>query len=214
MSQGAAADRHPRPHRRGVDGEPAVRDPRRRVLADLRRPPERDVFRRTARGFVWVAILIAGDRRARSSWLGRHGARCPLPGTFPVAGTSSASSARRRSCWRRRSAASPSLYRVMPPQCAVARRPWPARRSRPAWRSWLLTQAFTFLAPGWSGSAALAGLAGDGVHRPGLVVVPVPGAAVWGGLGQGPRGRAAIGRSRSGDLGGPAASAEPGGGGE
>ena len=49
------AHRRRRPH---LDRQPVLRDARRRVRADLLAEPERDIVRRTARGFVWVALLI------------------------------------------------------------------------------------------------------------------------------------------------------------
>ena len=77
---------------------------------------------------------------------------------------------------------------------------------------WFLTQAFTFLVPRLVGVAALAGsLATAFIALAWLSFLfqALLYGAAWV---QGPRGRTSD--ARSGDLGGPAAAAEPGGGGE
>ena len=164
--------------------------------------PERDLFRRTARGFIWVALLAALIiglivLRAVATALDTL-----LPGTFPFAGTVLGIVSSQGFLLAATIVGVGLVYRVMPP------RPPSIRTLAPpaivaGLAMWFLTQAFTFLAPRLVGVGRPGGFARDRVHRAGVAVVPVPGAALRRRVGEGPRGRArrAVrrpGRSRTG----------------
>lgn len=173
--------------------------------------PERNVIRRTARGFIWVAILAAtiiGLVVLASVALALDAL---LPGSFPFAGAILSIVESQVVLLGGTILAVGILYRVMPP-------------THPRFRSlavpavvaglaiWFLTQAFTFLAPRLVGVAALAGsLATAFIALAWLSFLfqALLYGAAWVKIRE--DGRVAAGST---GLGGPAASAEPGGGGE
>jgi membrane protein len=118
--------------------------------------PERDVFRRTARGFIWVAILAAVIIGLVILASLATALDALVPGTFPVAAAVVGVATSQLFLLTGTIVLVAVLYRVMPPH-------------PPTWRSllppaiaagvamWFLTQAFTFLVPRLVGVAALAG---------------------------------------------------------
>ena len=118
--------------------------------------PERDVLRRTARGFVWVAILagiiitlvvVATVATAMDTI---------LPGTFHSAGILLTIVSSQAFLLAATIVVVGILYRVMPPQAPRFRSILPPAIVAGA-AMWFLTQAFTFLIPRLVGVAALAG---------------------------------------------------------
>ena len=111
--------------------------------------PERDVVRRTARGFLWVADPHLGRRRGRSSLGGRrHGRRGAASRTSPRPSATLRSILVRLAVPARRSAIGLRVvvYRTLPP-----RAPRSARSGCPRSSSGIaivaLSQLFLFLAP-------------------------------------------------------------------
>jgi len=172
---------------------------------------ERDVIRRTARGFIWVAILAAtiiGFVIVASVAVAIDAF---LPGSFPFAGTVASFVKSPVVVLGGTILVVGILYRVMPPV-------------KPRFRSlalpaavtglamWFLTQAFTFLVPRLVGVAALAGsLASAFIALAWLSFLfqALLYGAAWVKVREGE-----LIVAGSGDLGTPAASAEPGGRGE
>ncbi len=172
--------------------------------------PERDVFRRTARGFVWVALLAAVIIGLILLASVATAFDALLPGTFPLAGTILRVVSSQPFLLGATIGGVGLLYRVMPPRPPAIRTLAP-----PAILAgltiWLLTQAFTFLAPRLVGVAALAGsLATAFIALAWLSFLfqALLYGAAW------VKVREDEQRAGSGDLGGPAAATEPGGGGE
>ncbi len=118
--------------------------------------PERDVFRRTARGFVWVAILAAIIIALVVVATVATAMDTIVPGTFPVAGTLLTIVSSQAFLLAVTIVVVGILYRVMPPQAPRFRTLLPPAIVAGA-AMWLLTQAFTFLVPRLVGVAALAG---------------------------------------------------------
>jgi membrane protein len=172
--------------------------------------PERDIVRRTARGFVWVAILAA----AIISLIVLASLAATLdtffPGSFPVAGTVLSVLGSQLFLLLATIAGIGLIYRVMPPTPPTLRSLAPPAILAGS-AIWLLTQAFTFLAPRLVGVAALAGSLATAFIALAwlsfLFQAMLYGAA-WVKVREDER------RARSGDLGGAAPTAEPGGGGE
>ena len=118
--------------------------------------PERDVVRRTARGFIWVAILAATIIGLVVLASVAVALDALLPGSLPFAATILNLLQSQVVLLGGTISVAAILYRVMPPV-------------KPRFRSlavpaavagmvmWLLTQAFTFLVPRLVGVAALAG---------------------------------------------------------
>lgn len=172
--------------------------------------PERDVIRRTARGFVWVAILAAAIISLIMLASIATAFDTLLPGSFPVAGTILSILGSQVFLLLATIGGVGLLYRVMPPTP-----PTLGSLGLPAILAglaiWLLTQAFAFLAPRLVGVAALAGsLATAFIALAWLSFLfqALLYGAAWVKVREDER------RVRSGDLGGAAAAAEPGGGGE
>jgi len=172
--------------------------------------PERDIFRRTARGFLWVAILAAVIIGLIVLASVATTIDALLPGTFPFAGTVTRVLG---SEWFLLVAAITSVgvvYRVMPPRApALGTLVPPAVVAGLA--MWVLTQAFTFLAPRLVGVASLAGsLATAFIALAWLSFLfqALLYGAAWLKVRDDER------RARSGDLGGAAPPAEASGGGE
>jgi YihY family inner membrane protein len=172
--------------------------------------PQRDVVRRTARAFVWVAILAAAIIGLLVLASVASALDALLPGSFPFAGTVLRIMHSQAFLLVGAILSAGILYRVMPP-------------SPPGFRSlalpaiaaglaiWFLTQAFTFLVPRLVGVAALAGsLASAFIALAWLSFVfqALLYGAAWVKVREDER------RAGSAGLGGPAASAEPSGGGE
>ena len=118
--------------------------------------PERDVVRRTARGFLWVAILAAAIIGLIVLASIATALDALLPGTFPVAGTIVTVLGSQPFLLLATIGGVALLYRVMPPSAPSLRTLLPPAVVA-GLAIWLLTQAFTFLAPRLVGVAALAG---------------------------------------------------------
>ena len=124
-----------------------------RIFSEI---PERDVFRRTARGFVWVAGLIGGVAALIVAGVLAAAAEALLPVPPAVLSTVSAVLSSIPLLIALGSLAVLVLYRTVPP-------------APPSWRAlWLpsivagaavvlLSQLFLFVAPNLVGAAALAG---------------------------------------------------------
>jgi YihY family inner membrane protein len=172
--------------------------------------PERDIIRRTARGFVWVAILAAAIIGLVVLASIATAFDALVPGTFPIAGTILSIVGSQAFLLAATVAGVGVLYRVMPP------RPLSLRTLGPpaivaGLAIWLLTQAFAFLAPRLVGVAALAGsLATAFIALAWLSFLfqALLYGAAWVKVREDER------RARSGDLGGAAPATEPSGGGE
>jgi uncharacterized BrkB/YihY/UPF0761 family membrane protein len=172
--------------------------------------PERDLIRRTARGFVWVALLIAAIVGLVVLASVATTFDTLVPGTFPIAGTILSIVGSQTFLLVASISGVAVIYRVMPPNPPGLRAlAIPAVAAGLA--IWFLTQAFTFLAPRLVGVAALAGSLATAFIALAwlsfLFQVLLYGAA-WVKIREDER------LARSGDLGGAAAPAEPGGGGE
>ena len=172
--------------------------------------PERDIVRRTARGFIWVAILAAAiiGMIVLASVASAFDAL--VPGTFPIAGTILNVLGSQAFFLAATIVGVGVLYRVMPPTpLSLGTLGPPAVVAGVA--MWLLTQAFAFLAPRLVGVAALAGSLATAFIALAwlsfLFQAMLYGAA-WVKVREDER------LARSGDLGRSAPSAEPGGGGE
>ena len=172
--------------------------------------PERDIIRRTARGFVWVAILAAAIIGLVVLASIATAFDALVPGTFPIAGTILSIVGSQAFLLAATVAGVGLLYRVMPP------RPLSLRTLGPpavvaGLAIWLLTQAFAFLAPRLVGVAALAGsLAAAFIALAWLSFLfqALLYGAAWVKVREDER------RAGSGDLGGAAPAAESSGGGE
>ncbi len=173
--------------------------------------PERDVIRRTARGFVWVAILAAAIIGLVVLASVATALDALIPGSFPVAGTIASVVGSQAFLLGATILGVGILYRVMPPAPPRLRSIAPPAVAAGV-AIWFLTQAFTFLAPRLVGVAALAGSLATAFIALAwlsfLFQAMLYGAA-WVKVREDERLAAA-----SGDLGGAAASAEPRGGGE
>lgn len=171
--------------------------------------PQRDVVGRTARGLIWVAILAATIIglflvASVASALDRL-----LPGSFPMAGQVLRLTDSQVFLLAGTIATAAILYRVMPPSPPRLRSLAPPAVTA-GFAMWFLTQAFTFLVPRLVGVAALAGsLATAFIALAWLSFVFQ--ALLYGAAWVKVREDERIARL-SGDLGGPAASAEPRGG--
>jgi len=118
--------------------------------------PERDVVRRTARGFIWVAILAATIIGLVVLASVAVALDALLPGSFPFAATILRVLQSQVVLLAGTILVVAILYRVMPPVKPRLRSlALPAAVAGLA--IWLLTQAFTFLVPRLVGVAALAG---------------------------------------------------------
>lgn len=173
--------------------------------------PERDVFRRTARGFVWVAILAATIIALVVLASVATALDALIPGSFPVAGTIASVVGSQAFLLGASILGVGILYRVMPPVPPRLRSFAPPAVVAGG-AIWFLTQAFTFLAPRLVGVAALAGsLATAFIALAWLSFVfqAMLYGAAWVKVREDERLAAA-----SGDLGGAATAAEPRGGGE
>lgn len=172
--------------------------------------PERDVIRRTARAFVWVAILAAAIIALLVFASVASAVDALLPGSFPFAGTVLMVIRSQLFLLGGVIVSAGILYRVMPP-------------SPPGFRSlalpaigagaaiWFLTQAFTFLVPRLVGVAALAGSLASAfitLAWMSFVFQALLYGAAWVKVREDERRAALAG------LGGPAAAAEPGSGGQ
>jgi YihY family inner membrane protein len=179
----------------------------------FRAAPERDIIRRTARGFVWVAILIAAIVGLVVLASVARALDTLIPGTFPIAGTILAIVGSQLFLLLATIGGVAVVYRVMPPTApTVGSLALPAIAAGLA--IWLLTQAFTFLAPKLVGVAALAGsLATAFIALAWLSFLfqALLYGAAWVKVREDERDER---EARSGDLGGPTSSAEPSGGGE
>jgi YihY family inner membrane protein len=118
--------------------------------------PERDVVRRTARGFVWVAILAASIIGLLLLASIASALDTLLPGSFPMAGQVLRFADSQVGLLGGTIAVAAILYRVMPPSPPRARSIVPPAIAAGV-AIWFLTQAFTFLVPRLVGVAALAG---------------------------------------------------------
>ena len=96
--------------------------------------PERDLVRRTARGFIWVAILAAAIIAVIVVASIGTALDALLPGIFPVAGTVAAVVSSQLFLLVATIAGVALLYRVMPPT-TLGSGSWRCRRSPPVWRS-------------------------------------------------------------------------------
>ena len=118
--------------------------------------PERDVVRRTARGFIWVAILAATIIGLVVLASLAVALDALLPGSFPLAATILGVLQSQVVLLGGTILMVAIVYRVMPPV-----KPRLRSIALPAIVAglaiWLLTQAFTFLVPRLVGVAALAG---------------------------------------------------------
>jgi len=172
--------------------------------------PERDIVRRTARGFLWVALLAALIIGLIVLASVATALDALLPGSFPFAGTIVRIVGSEWFLLVATIAGVGLLYRVMPPRAPALRTLAPPALVA-GLAMWFLTQAFTFLAPRLVGVAALAGsLATAFIALAWLSFLfqALLYGAAWVKIRDDER------RARSGDLGGPAPAAEPGGGGE
>jgi len=172
---------------------------------------ERDVIRRTARGFIWVAILAAGIIALLVMASAGSALDALVPGTFPAANAVLAVAGSQVFLLGATIVVVGIIYRVMPPRAPRLRSLGP-----PALLAgvaiWFLTQAFTFLVPRLVGVAALAGsLATAFIALAWLSFVFQ--ALLYGGAWVKVREDERL-ASASTHLGGAAASAEPGGGGQ
>jgi YihY family inner membrane protein len=173
--------------------------------------PERDVFRRTARGFIWVALLAAIIIGLLLVASVASAFDALVPGAFPFAGTVLSVVSSQVVLLLGTIIVVGILYRVMPPHPPHVRSIAP-----PAVVAgiaiWFLTQAFTYLVPRLVGVAALAGsLATAFVALAWLSFVFQ--ALLYGGAWVKVREDERV-APRSTDLGRPAASTEPGSRGE
>jgi YihY family inner membrane protein len=172
--------------------------------------PERDVIKRTARGFLWVALLAALIIGLIVLASVATALDALLPGTFPFAGTVLRIVGSEGFLLVATIVGVGVVYRVMPP-----RAPGLGTLAPPAivagLAMWALTQAFTFLAPRLVGVAALAGsLATAFIALAWLSFLfqALLYGAAWVKVRDDER------RGRSGGLGRPAPAAEPGGRGQ
>ncbi len=173
--------------------------------------PERDVVRRTARGFIWVAILAAVIIGLVILASLATAFDALVPGTFPAAAAIVSVATSQLFLLVGTIALVGILYRVMPPHPPTVRSLLPPAIVAGA-AIWFLTQAFTFLIPRLVGVAALAGsLATAFIALAWLSFVfqALLYGAAWLKVREDERGS-----RESTVLGGPAAPAEPGGGGE
>ncbi len=182
-----------------------------RIFAEA---PERDIVRRTARGLLVVVLIGARHRRLRGAGLaGRPARRVRCRGEFPVASLLIVG----RALGPVPAAADRGVvvlvvYRTLPP-------------TPPRWRSALvpaivvgiaivvLTQVFTFLVPRLVGVAALAGSLASAFIALAWLSFTFQ-ALLYGAAWVRVRDESADARPGQTRLGGPAAPAEPGGGGE
>lgn len=172
--------------------------------------PERDVFRRTARGFVWVAILASAIIALVVVASVATAVDAIVPGSFPVAGTVVGIVSSQVFLVLATMAVVAVVYRVMPPRAPRMRSLVPPAIAA-GLAIWFLTQAFTFLAPRLVGVAALAGsLATAFIALAWLSFVfqALLYGAAWVKVREDER------LARESALGSPTATAEPGGGGE
>ena len=173
--------------------------------------PQRDALRRTARGFVWVAILAAAIIGLVIVAAIATALDTILPGSFPIAGDVLTVATSQVFLLVGTIFGVGILYRVMPPNAPRMRSLLPPAIAAGV-AIWFLTQAFTFLVPRLVGVAALAGsLATAFIALAWLSFVfqALLYGAAWVKVREDERTAAG-----SGVLGGPAATAEPGGGGE
>jgi membrane protein len=173
--------------------------------------PERDVIRRTARGFIWVAILAAVIIGLVILASLATALDALVPGTFPVAAAIVGVVTSQVFLLVLTIVLVAVVYRVMPPTPPTLRSLLPPAVVAGV-AMWFLTQAFTFLVPRLVGVAALAGsLATAFIALAWLSFVfqALLYGAAWLKVREDERrgGGSAV-------LGGPAAPAEPGGGGE
>ncbi len=174
-----------------------------RIFADA---PERDIVRRTARGFVWVAILLGLVVTAIVVGAIATFLDALVPGAMPVAGTVASLVTSPLVLLMISVAVMLLLYRTMPPQ-AVS---WAAVRPPAIVVGVVLVglgQVFSFLAPRLVGSAALVGSLATAFIALAWLSFSFQ-AVLYGAAWVSVRAKAMSA------LGGPAASTEPGGGGE
>jgi YihY family inner membrane protein len=173
--------------------------------------PQRDVLRRTARGFVWVAILAACIIGLVVVASVATALDAIVPGSFPLAGEILSVVSSQVFLLGATIAGVAIVYRVMPPHAPHIRSLVPPAIVAGI-AMWFLTQAFTFLVPRLVGVAALAGsLATAFIALAWLSFVFQ--ALLYGAAWMKVREDERVG-SESAVLGGPAAPAEPGGGGQ
>ena len=173
--------------------------------------PERDVFRRTARGFVWVAILAAAIIAIVILAAVATAIDAVLPGKFPLAGTLVSVVTSQAFLLVGTILGVAILYRVMPPRAPRLRSLIPPAVAAGV-AMWFLTQAFTFLAPRLVGVAKLAGSLATAFIALAWLSFMFQ-ALLYGAAWVKVREDERI-ASESGVLARPAAPAEPGGGGE
>jgi len=118
--------------------------------------PERDVLRRTARGFIWVAILAAFIIGLVVVAAVATTLDALIPGEFPIAGDLLRIATSQVFLLVSTIAGVAIVYRVMPPKAPRLRSLVPPAVAAGV-AMWFLTQAFTFLVPRLVGVAALAG---------------------------------------------------------
>ena len=147
--------------------------------------PERDIFRRTARGFIWVAILAALIIGLIVLASVATALDALLPGTFPFAGTIVRVVGSEWFLLVATIAGVGLLYRRHAAPCAGVADPGAARlRGRP--RDVVPDPGIHVPGAAPRRGGRTRRLAGDRVHRAGLAVIPLPGAALRRGLGQDP----------------------------
>ena len=173
--------------------------------------PERDVFRRTARGFVWVAILAAAIIAVVILAAIATALDAVLPGKFPLAGTLVTVVTSQLFLLVGTILGVAILYRVMPPRAPRLRALIPPAIAAGV-AMWFLTQAFTFLVPRLVGVAKLAGSLATAFIALAWLSFMFQ-ALLYGAAWVKVREDERI-ASESGVLAGPAASTEPRGGGE
>jgi len=173
--------------------------------------PERDVFRRTARGFVWVAILAAAIIAIVILAAVATAIDAVLPGKFPLAGTLVSVVTSQAFLLVGTILGVAILYRVMPPRAPRLRSVIPPAVAAGV-AMWFLTQAFTFLVPRLVGVAKLAGSLATAFIALAWLSFMFQ-ALLYGAAWVKVREDERI-ASESGVLARPAAPAEPGGGGE
>ena len=163
-----------------------------RIFAEA---PERDMVRRTARGLL-VVVLIGGAIVAFVVLVSLAGLiDAFLPGEMPIAQSDDL----RRPVdpipvAGRRARRPGHLSRAAVDRAALAFRAGPGDRGRDRDRG--PQSDLRGAGPAAGGRGRAGRIAGIGVHRPGVAVVHVPGAALRGGLGAGPRRGGGPGRVR------------------
>jgi len=179
-----------------------------RIFSDT---PERDVFRRTARGFVWVAVLLVGVVAVLIAGTLLSAASAFLPEAAPIGRDVVALMTSGPVLILAAIGLVMVIYKVVPPRPPSWRAVWPPAVVV-AVALVLLTQLFMFLVPRLVGIAALAGSLASAFIALAWLSFSFQ-ALLYGAAWV----RVRVDRAPSGEtsaLAGPAAPAEPGGGGE